>query len=303
VLLLANGGGTGGDVGGGIGEKIRHAKRRAELELRGLRAADISATRSGRGSRIEGVASANSDGAGGIDATGYVEYGCGDVIRGGDGAGGGVGEVGVDVGIRCESRAAQGHCFMRAAGDVGIGGGGGGPSADHMYMVYNCRATCRFCEHALPGRGTDRAFNGSNDDSGGGRSHGGDAAEVGGGSSNAISNARMPTPVILAWLEPVGPAASASERPGPPRSSVHDGPSSRSDDESIEGDRGDGEGMLGRCEPIDRYVFVKTHKTGGSTLANILHRRTVSRGLTPVLPKTLVNMGWSVHRQLCRSLH
>eukprot|EP00041_Stephanoeca_diplocostata_P035741 m.1271254 g.1271254 ORF g.1271254 m.1271254 type:complete len:520 (+) comp24750_c0_seq22:282-1841(+) len=46
------------------------------------------------------------------------------------------------------------------------------------------------------------------------------------------------------------------------------------------------------CSPKNKYVFVKTHKTGGSTLANVLHRRTWARGLRPVIPKNLINMGW-----------
>ena len=38
------------------------------------------------------------------------------------------------------------------------------------------------------------------------------------------------------------------------------------------------------CEtgPVNRYVLIKTHKTGGSTLANILHRRTWRHKLRPV---------------------
>ena len=34
--------------------------------------------------------------------------------------------------------------------------------------------------------------------------------------------------------------------------------------------------------PVNRYVLIKTHKTGGSTLANILHRRTWRHKLRPV---------------------
>ena len=39
-----------------------------------------------------------------------------------------------------------------------------------------------------------------------------------------------------------------------------------------------------RCDagPVNRYVLIKTHKTGGSTLANILHRRTWRYKLRPV---------------------
>eukprot|EP00039_Didymoeca_costata_P001667 m.54152 g.54152 ORF g.54152 m.54152 type:complete len:521 (+) comp10906_c0_seq1:206-1768(+) len=54
----------------------------------------------------------------------------------------------------------------------------------------------------------------------------------------------------------------------------------------------DKDDSAGNCERVNKYVFVKTHKTGGSTVANILHRRTWQRHLKPIFPKNLINMGW-----------
>ena len=39
------------------------------------------------------------------------------------------------------------------------------------------------------------------------------------------------------------------------------------------------------CQPIDNVLFLKTHKTGGSSIANILFRFAKSRHLTVALPK------------------
>lgn len=40
-----------------------------------------------------------------------------------------------------------------------------------------------------------------------------------------------------------------------------------------------------KCKPVDKVLFLKTHKTGGSTITNILNRYGESRNLTFVLPR------------------
>lgn len=46
------------------------------------------------------------------------------------------------------------------------------------------------------------------------------------------------------------------------------------------------------CRASDCYVFIKTHKTGSSTLTNLLHRRGQSHKLLTGIPKDLVDLGW-----------
>jgi len=41
----------------------------------------------------------------------------------------------------------------------------------------------------------------------------------------------------------------------------------------------------GTCQSVDNILFVKTHKTGGSSIANILLRFAKSRDLTVALPR------------------
>ena len=40
-----------------------------------------------------------------------------------------------------------------------------------------------------------------------------------------------------------------------------------------------------RCKPVEKVLFLKTHKTGGSTITNILNRFGDSKNLTFVLPR------------------
>ena len=194
------------------------------------------------------------------------------------------GEVGVgrcvdgsydsDISTRqCETRAQQGHCSDG--------------SSYRRFMARHCQTTCRIClvdgiatsNHKTLGRKgwlalasasspsasavasvasaslLASAVHGDGDgDSGGGGNAGGDAS---GGSVRG--RALKPLP----WLKYTGGSTEGT----PP----HNG---------------------GQCNRDNSYVFVKTHKTGGSTLANILHRRTWRLGLTPVFAKGFVNMGW-----------
>lgn len=46
------------------------------------------------------------------------------------------------------------------------------------------------------------------------------------------------------------------------------------------------------CKETNCYVFIKTHKTGSSTLTNLLHRRNLRLGLLTGLPSDLVWLGW-----------
>ena len=44
-------------------------------------------------------------------------------------------------------------------------------------------------------------------------------------------------------------------------------------------------GPSSSCQLVDAFVFVKTHKTGSSTMSNILLRFTESHGLNQLLAK------------------
>ena len=46
------------------------------------------------------------------------------------------------------------------------------------------------------------------------------------------------------------------------------------------------------CKPETKVVYVKTHKTGSSTLTNIFHRFAFKHNLKVVLPKSNVFLGW-----------
>jgi hypothetical protein len=54
----------------------------------------------------------------------------------------------------------------------------------------------------------------------------------------------------------------------------------------------DNECNLGSLRPKTSLVYVKTHKTGSSTLTNILHRFTIKHRLRPVLPKNNIFLGY-----------
>eukprot|EP00049_Salpingoeca_infusionum_P019484 m.362063 g.362063 ORF g.362063 m.362063 type:complete len:1194 (-) comp20076_c0_seq1:1775-5356(-) len=46
------------------------------------------------------------------------------------------------------------------------------------------------------------------------------------------------------------------------------------------------------CKPVTKLVYIKTHKTGSSTLTNIFHRFVTNYGLKAVLPKSNTFLGW-----------
>ncbi|XP_078657391.1 galactose-3-O-sulfotransferase 2-like isoform X1 [Branchiostoma floridae x Branchiostoma belcheri] len=45
-------------------------------------------------------------------------------------------------------------------------------------------------------------------------------------------------------------------------------------------------------DPVKHFVFIKTHKTGSTTVCALLYRFGVSNGLNFVLPRVPVNVGW-----------
>eukprot|EP00050_Salpingoeca_kvevrii_P003966 m.238503 g.238503 ORF g.238503 m.238503 type:complete len:1208 (-) comp10916_c0_seq14:1906-5529(-) len=55
-------------------------------------------------------------------------------------------------------------------------------------------------------------------------------------------------------------------------------------------------------KPVRRLVWIKTHKTGSSTVTNILHRHALKRGLSVVLPRDELFLGWPDERALARSI-
>lgn len=67
------------------------------------------------------------------------------------------------------------------------------------------------------------------------------------------------------------------------------------------GERGDGGGgggggggvsRDGKCAPRVKLAYLKTHKTGSSTLTNIFHRIALTYNASVVLPKSNLFLGW-----------
>jgi len=57
------------------------------------------------------------------------------------------------------------------------------------------------------------------------------------------------------------------------------------------------------CKPFRKVIYLKTHKTGSSTLANIFHRAAVTLGARVVLPKGDLFLGWPDSRGIANSFN